>query len=155
MESSSRHQVAPPSLKVSLCLLHVPSAFPHHHLPLARAQSPDRSPFCLSPFVPVAAADSIGSSSPKKEAVFGLGVFLLSLFDCAIEATTTTDIPRRATTISLTRKRTRARARTSAQPNPIAVLFEHQIVIGYTTVGRLRNILPGTLDLIPSPRRTS
>ncbi|KAL5089903.1 hypothetical protein Trisim1_005020 [Trichoderma cf. simile WF8] len=34
--------------------------------------------FCLSSFVPT--ADSIGSASPKKEAVLGLGAYLLAFF---------------------------------------------------------------------------
>ncbi|KAL7933704.1 hypothetical protein V8C35DRAFT_49119 [Trichoderma chlorosporum] len=116
-QSSSRHKVAPPQM---FPCYRFPPPFPHHHLPLARAESPDRSPFCLA-LVPT--ADSIGSSSPKEEALLGLGAYLIALFDCAcprnLEAITTTDIPRRGTTIFLTSTSTR----TSAKTHPISGPF--------------------------------
>lgn len=146
-------------LYLSVCLCYrFPPLFPIIICPLVRAKSLQTA--ALLPFLPLVLC-SHGRLywlrlSEKRSRIGPRRI--LACFLCSTPrsiAAITTDIPRRATAISLTRTGTRARAKTSAQPNPIAVLFEHRIVIGYTAVGRLRNILPGTLHLIPSPRRTS
>lgn len=84
-ESSSRHQ-APPSLLevmfplagcVTGSLRFSPSSSALWPEPKVSRPQPFCL-FCLSSFVPT--ADSIGSASPKKEAVLGLGAYLLALF---------------------------------------------------------------------------
>ncbi|KAL6697907.1 hypothetical protein J3F84DRAFT_255817 [Trichoderma pleuroticola] len=80
-ESSSRHQ-APPSLLCSACLLlyGFPPLFSHHHLPLARAKSPDRSPFSASrPLFP--RPTLLAKPHRKKKPYLASAHYLLSLFD--------------------------------------------------------------------------
>ncbi|UKZ73598.1 hypothetical protein TrVFT333_001246 [Trichoderma virens FT-333] len=56
--------------------LETPSAFPHHHLPLARAKSPDRSPFCLaSPRLLLRRPTLLAQPHRKKKPFLEFGAF--------------------------------------------------------------------------------